>query len=226
VIQTPAKHRSRRPQLTDQQVLDCRQAAAAGLTINQLAHDLGVGPWVVKLAVQGRTYRHLPGAITRGHKNFARGSGCPYAKLDERRVLAIRAAVARGESQRALAARHGVSYSALLNAVQGRTWRHLPGALPRGRQHFARGSDSPHAKLDERRVLAIRAAAARGESQRALAARHGVSPSAIRAIVQSRSWRHLAPAQTTIETPSAGPGRRQSDPDPTPEHSRSERTML
>jgi transposase len=217
---------NRRPLLTDDQVLTCRQAVAAGQSITQLAHDLGVGTWVVKLAVAGRTYRHLPGAVPRTRKNVARGSDSPHAKLDEQRVRDIRAAVARGETQRALAQRYGVSYSTVLNAVQGRTWRHLPGAPTRGHQNFARGTDSPHAKLDDRRVRDIRAAVARGESQRALAARHGVSSSTIRAAVQGRTWRHLAPAETTIEPPSAGRGRRQSAPEPPPEHSCSERTLL
>lgn len=77
--------------------------------------------------------------------------------------------------------------------------RTRPQSLSRGDEHYARqtperlarGERHGQARLQEQDVLAIRAHAAAGVSQLALAARFGVSPSAISAIVRRHIWAHL-----------------------------------
>ncbi len=91
--------------LADELVPQIREAHAAGKTARELAAELGVNPHTVVACVKGQTYRDLGGAISNGKgAHAARGPRHPSAKLDEPRVLEIRAAAARGENVRALAA--------------------------------------------------------------------------------------------------------------------------
>lgn len=55
-----------------------------------------------------------------------------------------------------------------------------------------RGSQNGMAKLLESDIPHIRAAAAAGESQRAIARRYGVDPGTVWGIVRRRTWRHVA----------------------------------
>lgn len=64
------------------------------------------------------------------------------------------------------------------------------------RRHYARsrprGEEHPHAKLDERSVREIRAAAeGDGAAVRELAQMYGVSPKCIRLVLQRETWRWL-----------------------------------
>lgn len=79
--------------------------------------------------------RKHPESRARGDRNgsrthpeaVARGTQLPQAKLDPERVIAIRSAAGRGESQLALAERYGVSASTVGDIAAGRTWRWLGG---------------------------------------------------------------------------------------------------
>lgn len=71
--------------------------------------------------------RTHPESVTRGERNG-------QAKLTEAALSDIRARVANGETQAALAAEYGVSRAAVCLALKGRTWAH---AIPRNR-----GSDA------------------------------------------------------------------------------------
>ena len=62
-------------------------------------------------------------------------------------------------------------------------------AVSKGRVHL--GELHGMAKLTASRVKAIRAAAARGENQRYIAAQHGVTQSAISHIVRRKVWTHV-----------------------------------
>jgi hypothetical protein len=53
------------------------------------------------------------------------GIQCPMAKLDDEKVREIRAREVAGETRAALAREFGVSRKAIIDAVTGRTWRHV-----------------------------------------------------------------------------------------------------
>jgi hypothetical protein len=144
--------------------------------------------------------RKHPEAVKRGEQSH-------YAKLTTRQVLEIRELAATGQHHRAdLASRYGVSVSAILDAVTGRNWAHLPGAcrpkwpprsapphLPMG--HPLRGEKNHHAKLTTLLVREIRQRYARGDgSFRALGSQYGVSWQVVQRIVHRRTWAHVAEA--------------------------------
>jgi len=58
-----------------------------------------------------------------------RGEERPAHKLTEADVLAARAAYRAGDSTPVLAARYGVGQAAMYNAITGKTWAFLPGAV-------------------------------------------------------------------------------------------------
>jgi len=108
-----------------------REAYATGRTSTELAAELGVAPYTVVACVKGRTYRDLSGPIFTGKgAHAARGTRNSRAKLDELRVVEIRAAAARGETVRSLAARHGVCIRTVCKIVNWITWKHV-GDAPR-----------------------------------------------------------------------------------------------
>ena len=170
---------------TEAQVRSCRRAYADGWTVRQLATLLHKRPQAMSMALRGVTFGDLPGAIpvlrpTKAARAHGRPSvpgrprdlGNPAAKLDEDAVLAIRTAAA-GESQSALAARYGVRPVAISRVLRRLTWKHVGGPAAPVRRRT---------KLDPDQVAAIRAAAASGETSRALAARFGVNEGTIRRI--------------------------------------------
>jgi hypothetical protein len=95
--------------LAEELVPQICEACAAGRTASELAAELGVTPHAVVACVKGRTYGDLGRPISNGKgAHAARGTRHPSSKLAELRVVEIRAAAARGETVRSLAARHGV----------------------------------------------------------------------------------------------------------------------
>jgi len=80
--------------------------------------------------VTGKTYRDLGGPISNGKgAHEARGTHHSSAKLNESRVLEIRAAAAGGETVRSLAAKHGVCTRSISKVVIWVTWKHVGDAL-------------------------------------------------------------------------------------------------
>lgn len=57
--------------------------------------------------------------------HMKRGEQHPAAKLTERQVRDIRAAVAAGEKRAVIAARFGVSTQTIMRIARGQTWRHV-----------------------------------------------------------------------------------------------------
>jgi transposase-like protein len=112
--------------LADELVPQIREAYAGGTTARELAAELGVNPRTIVLCVRGQTYRDLGGPISNEKgAHAAWGTRHPCAKLDEPRVLEIRAAAARGETVRSLAARHGVCNRTICQIVNWITWKHV-----------------------------------------------------------------------------------------------------
>ena len=62
-------------------------------------------------------------------KNKARGERCAWAKLNSAKVLAVRVSYASGDTLAVIAARYRVSESTISNAVRGKKWAHIPGAI-------------------------------------------------------------------------------------------------
>lgn len=62
----------------------------------------------------------------------------------------------------------------------------------RGRQSVLKGNDLPHARLTPAGVMALREEYARGGvRQEELAARFGISPSAVSLVIRRRNWKHV-----------------------------------
>lgn len=59
------------------------------------------------------------------------------------------------------------------------------------RLRTTRGERSGTARLKEAEVLEIRSAAARGETQKAIAARYGMFQTTISAIITGKTWKHV-----------------------------------
>ena len=80
--------------------------------------------YIVDLAVRGKTYADLPGAIP--HRPLrARGTDVNLSKIDELIVLEIREAAARGETRKQIATRIGQSYQLVRDVLRGHTWKHV-----------------------------------------------------------------------------------------------------
>ena len=75
---------------------------------------------------------------------------------------------------------------------KGRTARGAKSGKHTHPESTARGSQHGRAKITEHDVRAIRIAAAAGTTYKAIAARFGISDSAIGFIVHQKTWRHVA----------------------------------
>ncbi len=53
------------------------------------------------------------------------GSGHPRAKLNEEEVVKLRLRYKNGESSPKLAAHYGMNHSTILDAIHGKTWKHV-----------------------------------------------------------------------------------------------------
>jgi DNA-binding NarL/FixJ family response regulator len=123
------------------------------------------------------------------------GGRSANAKIPDALVPTIRQAYAAGRSASDLADELDVSARTVLSCVKGRTYRDLGGPVSNGKGiHAARGEHNGRAKLDRRRVRQIRAAAARGETVRSIAARYGVCIRTVCKIVNNISWKHVTQA--------------------------------
>lgn len=67
----------------------------------------------------------------RRHGTVLRGERHPHARLTEHVVLAARQRAQNGELVCAMAIEYGVTPAVLRSAVNGRKWKHLPGAIKR-----------------------------------------------------------------------------------------------
>lgn len=119
------------------------------------------------------------------------------AKLTNRDVQAIRAAVRRGTVQKDLAGHFGVSLAVISRIVRGEGWTHVPNdpsvdlaGLPAPRPRaIRRGVANNKAKLNPQLVTEIRSRYAQGESQTALAKAFNVHQTTISPIVRGESWK-------------------------------------
>lgn len=114
----------------------------------------------------------------------------------------------QGRSQRQLASEYGVSRTVILGVVNCKTWRHLnlesklPHDVSESRKALNRtgkgynpsklGDLNNSAVLTEKDVREIRLGSERGLTNRFLAEQYGVTTGNIWAIVNKKSWKHVA----------------------------------
>jgi predicted transcriptional regulator len=118
------------------------------------------------------------------HGTQARGSASVLSLLDESKVEEARRLYSEGHSQSSIARKFGVSRATVGNAVVGKTWRHVPGAIAdqvgKGRPC---GMAHRRAKLTDDEIEDIRRQAGQGISQRRIARLYGVGQPHVSQIV-------------------------------------------
>jgi hypothetical protein len=121
-----------------------------------------------------------------------RGSKSGNAKLSEQVVVECRRRYADGERLSVLMVEFGMTVAGMSNAISGKTWGWLPGAVPVDRKrHGRRGAEHHAAKLTPEIVREARRRNAAGESQYALAAEYGVAQPTLQAAIAGRKWKHV-----------------------------------
>lgn len=143
-----------------------------------------LAPIVVDIpSSRGSGTGHLP--------NRARGSSHPRAVLTVDAVRAIRLALAgRDRTITELAREYGASVVAVSGAAYGRTWAHVTDPPPLREPGIA-GRRATNVKLTAASVGAARIAAAAGDPQSVIAARFGVSNSAIYDAIHGLTWAYV-----------------------------------
>lgn len=181
--------------LTDEQVVDYRHRYAAGENGPDMAREAGMHESGFSAMLSGRTWPRLPGAVKNAKVHGqVRGEKAGLAKLTAEQVLEAREFYLPGDvSLSALATRYGVEKSAMRQAITGKTWAHLPGALPAGTvgRRGARGTEGGNTSLTEATVREIRRRAAEGERQASIAREMGVAQTQVSRIVRRERWAHL-----------------------------------
>jgi hypothetical protein len=135
------------------------------------------------------------------------GEATPQAKLTSAIVTAMRDAARSGKTLASIARRYGCKQMQVKRVVVGRRWAHVPGAIPeaefdviaegnRKRSHTFRGDargkfvgEKHHnAALTDADAVAIREAYAGGALLRDIAAKYGVSISAVHGVTSGRTY--------------------------------------
>jgi hypothetical protein len=112
-----------------------------------------------------------------------RGESSYMAKLTDAGVIEARRLYADERwTVAAIALHFGMSQSATTNAVNGRTWAHVPGAV----------SMRSSCRLTESKVREIRRLAELGASRLELARQFGVHPYTVGRVIRGVAWRHAA----------------------------------
>jgi hypothetical protein len=118
-------------------------------------------------------------------KTDQRGEANDSAVLTDAIVIEARRRSKAGETQRAIAASHGVGQATLAYAIQGKTWSHLDEVEA---PHVRRKGGGSHLTEDD--IRAIRAEALEHD-MKTIAARRGMKYHTVHAIVSRRSWAHV-----------------------------------
>lgn len=143
----------------------------------------------------GSQWDNVQDAIERGRMRSAQGERHASAALSESDVLRARELARQGMPTDRIAAHFPfVGRGAVISAVKGKTWRHLPGAVPNPVKGVPPGGLpgelSALAVLTQNQVNEIRRRLAAGEKGARLAEIFGVSPVTISSIKVRRIWRH------------------------------------
>jgi hypothetical protein len=133
-----------RRHMTDKQVIEARRAYVAGeIKQEEIATKYGLSQTRCSSMLFGKTYKDIGEAVT------ARPN---YRRLTDKEVLEARRAYAAKEvNQNQLAAKYNLHQKTISWLLRGKTYKHLPGAVPDGNGQFQR-------KLTDEQVLAARKA--------------------------------------------------------------------
>lgn len=102
------------------------------------------------------------------------------ARLTDEIVLEARRLARNGTPRADIARQFNLASSTVSNIISGRSWSHLPGAMPNSKS-----------KLTPDTVRAIRKAAADGATWASLSRKYNVSVDAIRQAAQRNTWAHI-----------------------------------
>lgn len=130
--------------------------------------------WATKAVNEADKVRH--GTLNWGERNG-------LSVLTEETVTIARARAAAGEQVKQIATDLGIAANVLANAVRGKTWHRLPGAL---------GNYFTRRKFSDDQVIAVRAKAAQGWFHDDLAAEWGVTQTAISALIRGETYAHVS----------------------------------
>lgn len=170
--------RDRKPELSEAIVLELRRAFGSGeKTLKQLAKESEFNQKVVKAAIRGESWTHLPDAVPPSTNK----TGIYRSKLTADQVIEMRRQYAAGElTVPAIAHRYGISTSNARKAINGENHPALPGATP----------VRPLTKLTEENVREIRRLSP-ALTAVSIARQYGVSKTAILAVLDRRIWKHV-----------------------------------
>jgi len=147
----------------------------------------------------------------KGRHPILRGEDDPKSKLNNEKVLKIIEIYKAGEySQYKIASLFSVSRSTVLNILRGRTWSDITGInsplnifannmsehkhnlAKKNPPNYAWGETASHNKLKTNQVLAIRKyGKINCKKQDELANQYGVTRSAIKSIIDGKSWKNI-----------------------------------
>lgn len=112
--------------LTEALVIEIRTQAAQGATSADLATTYGVSRGVIREAIQGITWAHVPGAMPEFlFSTLVQGEAHGNAKVTPDLVREIRALGASGQRHADIAERFGISKATVQSIVARTTWAHV-----------------------------------------------------------------------------------------------------
>lgn len=187
--------------LTKEKVLRARRLARNGMSAAAIARQIGESSYAVCRAITGKTWSHLPGAVRLGNRSGEAHAGSKLTKDD---VVTGRALYRSGHSINSIAKRLNVARRTLEDAVAGRHWSHIHGAISPGQKTrirrdnakcgFLRGERNHQSKLLDEDVANIKGLLLLGVSGLRLAREYKVCPPLISLIKANKRWRHVLPA--------------------------------
>lgn len=124
--------------------------------------------------------------------NPVRGEKCPWVKITEQDVIAIRSDIYRGWTLVAIAERFGISKGQVSRILRGEAWTHLDTQpCPPRKRGSVNGERNAHVKITEQDVLAIRSDLYRGWTLAAIGEQFGIGISQVSYILRRKSWTHI-----------------------------------
>jgi hypothetical protein len=194
-----------RRKLSRDDVIAVRRRAEAGEYLSVMAREHDISRVALLYVVRGATYTEVPGALPdfRGRPfsgTFRRGHQIHSAKLTEADVRRARRMARRCHDLSKIAKVFGVQPSTIANAIRGKTWGHVPGALPDWEASGV-GALHPRARFGDRDIWTMRAMVAAGWPQGQVAQRYGIDIGHISRIVARKVWAHLGDPPHPIRVP-------------------------
>jgi len=139
--------------------------------------------------LQNVTDARIRGRLARGERR---------SPLREQDVLLIQNLYRQGQTMAVLARVFGITESTIGGILRGKTWTHLPAAIPAKEyatvrwSHHPKGSTHKNALLTEDAVAQIRLLARQGVSRRTLASQFGISLGHLCDVINYKAWQHVS----------------------------------